>query len=199
MIGAGEGNRTLVISLEGCCSTIELHPHCALYLSRFGGHRSRTLPSALAPGLHRLRKAAMPEGRENQLVAQTGRPDLTLPCIRSHSCSLGQIGHVRSPSRLRPALRVPLTAHHRALPGSHSRPISAVLQATATRVIAFSQLGEGHRRCLASKAHRPPESCHGFAWPSKFQAGGRFSWRGDGRARSIGSVVVLNASDQISA
>src|SRR5277367_4691947 len=24
--GAGEGNRTLVISLEGCCSTIELHP-----------------------------------------------------------------------------------------------------------------------------------------------------------------------------
>jgi hypothetical protein len=27
IIGAGEGNRTLVISLEGCCSTIELHPH----------------------------------------------------------------------------------------------------------------------------------------------------------------------------
>ena len=27
MRGAGEGNRTLVISLEGFCSTIELHPH----------------------------------------------------------------------------------------------------------------------------------------------------------------------------
>jgi hypothetical protein len=26
VVGAGEGNRTLVISLEGCCSTIELHP-----------------------------------------------------------------------------------------------------------------------------------------------------------------------------
>jgi hypothetical protein len=26
--GAGEGNRTLVISLEGFCSTIELHPPC---------------------------------------------------------------------------------------------------------------------------------------------------------------------------
>ena len=24
--GAGERNRTVVISLEGCCSTIELHP-----------------------------------------------------------------------------------------------------------------------------------------------------------------------------
>jgi hypothetical protein len=28
-IGAGEGNRTLVISLEGFCSTIELHPPVA--------------------------------------------------------------------------------------------------------------------------------------------------------------------------
>src|SRR5580658_3158623 len=26
LAGAGEGNRTLVFSLEGCCSTIELHP-----------------------------------------------------------------------------------------------------------------------------------------------------------------------------
>ena len=32
--GAGEGNRTLVISLEGCCSTIELHPQT---LREFGG------------------------------------------------------------------------------------------------------------------------------------------------------------------
>ena len=29
-VGAGEGNRTLVFSLEGCCSTIELHPHALL-------------------------------------------------------------------------------------------------------------------------------------------------------------------------
>ena len=28
-VGAGEGNRTLVISLEGFCSTIELHPRAA--------------------------------------------------------------------------------------------------------------------------------------------------------------------------
>ena len=26
-LGAGEGNRTLTTSLEGWCSTIELHPH----------------------------------------------------------------------------------------------------------------------------------------------------------------------------
>ena len=36
-IGAGEGNRTLVFSLEGCCSTIELHPRTAVQLSRHSG------------------------------------------------------------------------------------------------------------------------------------------------------------------
>jgi hypothetical protein len=34
-IGAGEGNRTLVISLEGCCSTIELHPQVPETLADF--------------------------------------------------------------------------------------------------------------------------------------------------------------------
>ena len=29
VLGAGEGNRTLVVSLEGFCSTIELHPRSA--------------------------------------------------------------------------------------------------------------------------------------------------------------------------
>jgi hypothetical protein len=33
-IGAGEGNRTLVISLEGCCSTIELHPRRAVTIQK---------------------------------------------------------------------------------------------------------------------------------------------------------------------
>ena len=32
-LGAGEGNRTLVLSLEGFSSTIELHPHLATVIS----------------------------------------------------------------------------------------------------------------------------------------------------------------------
>ena len=36
--GAGEGNRTLVVSLEGFCSTIELHPHYSPFA------RSTTIP-----------------------------------------------------------------------------------------------------------------------------------------------------------
>ena len=34
-LGAGEGNRTLVFSLEGCCSTIELHPR-RVYITNIG-------------------------------------------------------------------------------------------------------------------------------------------------------------------
>ena len=42
--GAGEGNRTLVVSLEGFCSTIELHPHLAL---RDPQYPSRLIASAI--------------------------------------------------------------------------------------------------------------------------------------------------------
>lgn len=40
-IGAGEGNRTLVFSLEGCCSTIELHPRAADYMLWQQSHCNR--------------------------------------------------------------------------------------------------------------------------------------------------------------
>ena len=44
--GAGEGNRTLVVSLEGFCSTIELHPH----LSRLADIRAPVSQRALQMG-----------------------------------------------------------------------------------------------------------------------------------------------------
>ena len=43
-IGAGEGNRTLVFSLEGCCSTIELHPRS--FVSQDSGNRHRRVLGA---------------------------------------------------------------------------------------------------------------------------------------------------------
>ena len=45
-LGAGEGNRTLVFSLEGCCSTIELHPRQGL--PNTAGRRSQ-LPRINCP------------------------------------------------------------------------------------------------------------------------------------------------------
>src|SRR6476659_421288 len=44
-IGAGEGNRTLVFSLEGCCSTIELHPRAGDDLSRHADGLNRQFRS----------------------------------------------------------------------------------------------------------------------------------------------------------
>ena len=38
-LGAGEGNRTLTTSLEGWCSTIELHPHHSKRITLF--HRPK--------------------------------------------------------------------------------------------------------------------------------------------------------------
>ena len=46
--GAGEGNRTLVFSLEGCCSTIELHPRGG-EVSRRGDELTRRAGSLNRP------------------------------------------------------------------------------------------------------------------------------------------------------
>ena len=43
--GAGRGNRTLVFSLEGCCSTIELYPRAGLQIGENAGEVYR--PSAI--------------------------------------------------------------------------------------------------------------------------------------------------------
>ena len=45
--GAGEGNRTLVFSLEGCCSTIELHPRQVL--TYHAAWPASTAPGRLVP------------------------------------------------------------------------------------------------------------------------------------------------------
>ena len=57
--GAGEGNRTLVISLEGCCSTIELHPRtftAGPLINLSYERRSNCLPQG-APGHEQVREA----------------------------------------------------------------------------------------------------------------------------------------------
>ncbi len=54
-IGAGEGNRTLVISLEGFCSTIELRPHHATHRTPLAWLASRAGEPAQAGGGSRTR------------------------------------------------------------------------------------------------------------------------------------------------
>src|ERR1035437_4953699 len=86
-VGAGEGNRTLVISLEGCCSTIELHPQnakhfyrksrpvCVASQLRRGSFRVRWLPSRSPPSRSHIQAGLPAEARRfggRRLVGEVG-------------------------------------------------------------------------------------------------------------------------------
>src|SRR3954447_11692940 len=68
--GAGEGNRTLVFSLEGCCSTIELHPRQGL--PNTAGRRSQLPRMRLSAGV----AAPSEQAWFRPLTATTLRPIL---------------------------------------------------------------------------------------------------------------------------
>src|SRR6267154_6454607 len=61
--GAGEGNRTLVFSLEGCCSTIELHPRASDQLTRRADGLNRLAHSGRACSAGPLAPATLNMGR----------------------------------------------------------------------------------------------------------------------------------------
>jgi hypothetical protein len=68
-IGAGEGNRTLVVSLEGFCSTIELHP---LAQAEFANATAACAPST-PPRRSAHRKLVHPTAvRYGEVIASTG-------------------------------------------------------------------------------------------------------------------------------
>ena len=70
--GAGEGNRTLVISLEGFCSTIELHPPTPATPGRRASARQRGLPSPYRiPPLNIPSPAHEPERGANTMALHT--------------------------------------------------------------------------------------------------------------------------------
>ena len=77
IIKAGDGNRTHVSSLEGWCSTIELHPQSAQ-------NRNRTSDTRIfSPLLYRLsyeakKIMAVPTGFEPAIFCVTGRRDRPL-------------------------------------------------------------------------------------------------------------------------
>jgi hypothetical protein len=60
LLGAGEGNRTLVISLEGFCSTIELHPRRSRRLAGAAGPQTLVAERYIALIPFRNRSASRP-------------------------------------------------------------------------------------------------------------------------------------------
>ena len=70
--GAGEGNRTLVISLEGFCSTIELHPP-SVYDNSFT-HVRRGALAAGGGGWIRTNVGARPTDLQSAPFSRSGTP-----------------------------------------------------------------------------------------------------------------------------
>src|SRR5881396_3430099 len=87
--GAGEGNRTLVISLEGFCSAIELHPPLSFTLC-FNPFR-RAAPELLAGGGGWIRTnvGARPTDLQSAPFSRSGTPPAE-PEIMSHFRQLGK-------------------------------------------------------------------------------------------------------------
>src|ERR1035437_3044413 len=91
-IGAGEGNRTLVFSLEGCCSTIELHPRAGDELSRHGDGLNRhalVRPLFRQRPLHQAGPLTCADSVPILMFPSTQRKEVILCLIPSAVTSLG--------------------------------------------------------------------------------------------------------------
>jgi hypothetical protein len=132
-IGAGEGNRTLVFSLEGCCSTIELHP------------RSFSLPY---PGAG---NTGQPLAR--QQIYKANRATVKIP--RGVSLILSQVG---TPSNTRPQYSAATPCSSQPPSGSitSARKPSGYVQATSTSPSSLTS------RCRSWRISRPGGSGHSW-------------------------------------
>ncbi len=84
-VGAGEGNRTLVISLEGCCSTIELHPRIQRPIRRAPAQRcyQTLLTVTRCPSGPQKTAECLPAPlptSQSQLMQAIGRPTFEAVC-----------------------------------------------------------------------------------------------------------------------
>src|SRR6187402_3406273 len=87
--GAGEGNRTLVISLEGFCSTIELHPPILFTRSfRRGAHTAPKIGGG--GGWIRTNVGARPTDLQSAPFSRSGTPPAEPTIIRKFRCLVKQ-------------------------------------------------------------------------------------------------------------
>ena len=103
LLGAGEGNRTLVISLEGFCSTIELHPPEMLPIPIAPGARPRFRPGCSAAllcwwrGLDSNQRRRKPTDLQSAPFSRSGTPPLAQRTANyvcaTAPCQTGRGGH----------------------------------------------------------------------------------------------------------
>src|SRR3954469_20899290 len=97
--GAGEGNRTLVISLEGFCSTIELHPPDSrlIFLRAARSRRPAKAPETGGGGWIRTNVGARPTDLQSAPFSRSGTPPAE-PAIILGFPRLGQAKAGRNPN-----------------------------------------------------------------------------------------------------
>src|SRR5688572_7597989 len=105
--GAGEGNRTLVISLEGFCSAIELHPPCfaETTVHCFTHFCPPCARIAGGGGWIRTNVGARPTDLQSAPFSRSGTPPAEpeiMSCFRQLGKILARVGRIRpAPGRER--------------------------------------------------------------------------------------------------
>ena len=101
--GAGEGNRTLVVSLEGFCSTIELHPHLATDLDDLDCGTQSTYQKS-RPALHRAPLApGSPKIQTRSIISACSRQEAYQP-VYPHKATTDLVeGEGFEPSKAEPS------------------------------------------------------------------------------------------------
>ena len=80
--GAGEGNRTLVLSLEGFSSTIELHPH------KLQPHLLRSRPKFMVEGEGFEPSKAEPSDLQSDPFDRSGIPPMQQAIMRTNETAV---------------------------------------------------------------------------------------------------------------
>jgi len=166
--GAGEGNRTLVVSLEGFCSTIELHPRFTTEPSCHPVHTANPRRKKLGGGgWIRTNVGARPTDLQSAPFNHSGTPpNETGDYARFQFCSQTGFARIRKTSALTRQATVGTGAGHR--PKGHPHRNSA--QRGATRclpaVLTFARCFAPERSGAAQQRWQPelcaPSEGQGF-------------------------------------
>ena len=107
--GAGEGDRTLVVSLENFCSTIELHPHALPPKDTQASSHCHTQPRPYSLAAYNTANKYWWRGKDSNLRTHRGQiysllPLTTRPPLQTELAIMSTIASVVKPKTIYPTL-----------------------------------------------------------------------------------------------
>ena len=152
--GAGEGNRTLVFSLEGCCSTIELHPRDPLMpirRSRVNGAKAGAAGSVT----EKTAALATPQLgiKPSRAKSSAWEPSSTIPPLSS-TINRSRCAMVESRCAMASVVRPRISPVISCWIAASTSLSSALVASSSTRIGASSRI----TRAMAMRWRWPPDS-----------------------------------------